>query len=424
MALLNNDRDGDQPLPLRSKNSKRLCRVRSISNIPSLCPLFHSDTPSIFAAYDSQTVVVMVRIARRLIALQVILPRDAKRAEILQRGLDKLSLTEGSRSCFGSRRHKSEAGDSGSVRLHTNTAVAFRCGASFEIMSGLVGGVGLDQTAGDGDGRLGRDSAQENHDEAIRRASGDKAAAADLSPAPAQSAAEAGHADGNGAAAAAAAALAGAPMLDRSASPSLIRATPRQSGARVAWAHSLGLAEELARLLPPGDAIDELSGVRGMASSDDGARVSELCDTFAQLLPGLIAAGLDRLRCSGAPAAAESAAVPAPAANPSLAAGAAHSRAHLAGPGAFQATAGKSPGWRLGSNSEGDAAAGATGYPRAYSAGPSQPLTGLQLDSMPAGSCRRRDLHLAMARSLRSALSVESAVAMQPPLSSMLGCIL
>ena len=156
---------------------------------------------------------------------------------------------------------------------------------------------------GGGGGAAKNFTAQDDEDETIRHTfdsadadSDGVAAAAEIVAALARRAVQGGP-DARAIAEAAARALsAGPPALDRAAFSSLAGRLPgRTPGARVAWARTLGLAEELARLLPPGDVLDGLGGLRGLQGAERDACIHRVCAGFLRRLPALIAAGLDQL---------------------------------------------------------------------------------------------------------------------------------
>ena len=74
------------------------------------------------------------------------------------------------------------------------------------------------------------------------------------------------------------------------------RAAPRLRGQRVQWAAGLGLEGALAPLMPAGNAVD---GLRGLRELDDGgveALVLAASERMAAMLPVLIWKGIDRVR--------------------------------------------------------------------------------------------------------------------------------
>jgi hypothetical protein len=71
-------------------------------------------------------------------------------------------------------------------------------------------------------------------------------------------------------------------------------------GELLRWVGSIGLEEELARLLRKGDVFDGLKGLKGMPDAELEAHVREVCAALAARLPALLRGALARLRARAA----------------------------------------------------------------------------------------------------------------------------
>ena len=74
------------------------------------------------------------------------------------------------------------------------------------------------------------------------------------------------------------------------------QAVPRLRGGRLRWAGTLGIDAVLARFLRRGDAFDGLKGLRNLGQEEAEAHANEVSTRLAAALPGLVRAGLMRLR--------------------------------------------------------------------------------------------------------------------------------
>ena len=88
--------------------------------------------------------------------------------------------------------------------------------------------------------------------------------------------------------------------VDYSSFKSACAEVPRAGGRRVQWAQGLGLHLALASLLPAGDLLDELRGLRELPEE----RLGGLLRAFCARVPALVARGLRDLRAARPPAAA------------------------------------------------------------------------------------------------------------------------
>ena len=89
-------------------------------------------------------------------------------------------------------------------------------------------------------------------------------------------------------------------ILDFGSFLQAFRAVPVHRGERVRWTASLGLHGVLARLIPLGDAVDGLSGLRRLDRDGEEALVRAASVRLVAVLPDLMRKGFERLRQTAA----------------------------------------------------------------------------------------------------------------------------